>query len=419
MYRIDSLIYFTLIISTSAFNFNCELPIGCEANEIHYEINYYEKTSIPIQGILCKVQDENFHFQYSKPSPLIDKCRIHERPEKQTIEIRFHRDLILGKWFNITNMLNYGEFFHENINHNYVNLKGFELDIIDNKEQSLSYLTTSYFYYFSCLKCRIEFYSNNRPIKTCQDIIDFNPNNNLIRSLFQFSNYMYGPIMTLYDPQFKTTICPLIFKYSYFYIINMIGLIDTFYKRSFLTIENQIFDDLESTIWKLEMHAENINIDSSLLNPSVFQKTIEIKFNGKFNTIDGSSLGAIKSINRIIFSKEHFRDMVHKNGIKWMGYFNANLSVNLRSFRELQNYYDYRKKVLIYCTSYSPEIRLSKVFPDEDFCLYKDFPFNQLVILSEFVERNEVFKLLKTRDYTCTYLWLAQYFEKFLNLNVR
>jgi hypothetical protein len=64
------------------------------------------------------------------------------------------------------------------------------------------------------------------------------------------------------------------------------------------------------------------------------------------------------------------------------------------------------------------EIRLSKVFPDKDFCLYKDFPFSQLVILMENYENKKVLELLKsTSHYTCTYLWLVQYFHKFLKFN--
>ena len=58
--------------------------------------------------------------------------------------------------------------------------------------------------------------------------------------------------------------------------------------------------------------------------------------------IDGSSLNALQNIKGIIFGKENYKDMIHKNGIKWIGYINANLSVNLSSFRELQNYYDNR-----------------------------------------------------------------------------
>ena len=418
MHKIVALLYFTLVISTWALNFNCELPIGCEVNDIHYEINFYEKTAIQIQGILCNVRDENFQFNFSMPSPLIDRCQIYNELEKQTIEIRFHKDFIFGKWFNIKNMLNFGRLFKQNFNFNFVNLKGFELDIIDNNfNKSLRNLTADYFYYFKCIKCTIAFYSNDRLIKTCQDITDANR----IMSLFQFSCFLEHPeignlgiIMSLYDPQFKTAICPLFFNNSLFYNLNIIGFTDTFYKRNVLTFENRIFDDLNSTINVLQIYVENINIDSNLMNPSVFQRTEILKLFGKVKTIDGRSLNLLKSLYCIMLSKDHFRDMIHKNGIKWMRDLNSNLSVNLSNFKDLESNYKYIKEVNIYCNSYNPEIRLSKVFPDEDFCLYKDFPFKQLVILAEYAEREEVLNLLKTRDYTCTYLWLAQYLDKFL-----
>ena len=108
--------------------------------------------------------------------------------------------------------------------------------------------------------------------------------------------------------------------------------------------------------------------------------------------------------------------MIHKNGIGWMRYLNADLKVNLSNFEDLEINYDNAKVIYIDFGSFIPEIRLSKLFPDKDFCLYKDFPFNQLVILFEFVQHDKAFKLLNSRDYTCTYLWLVQYFEKFLKL---
>ena len=434
MNKIVALIFFTFIISASTFDFNCELPIGCEIKDIHYHVNYFskEKTAIEIQGIQCNVLDENFQFNYSmKYNSSLEPCQFYDDTVEQTIEIRFHRDFIFGKWFNISNFLNYGSLFRSNINFNFVNLKGFDLNVIDNNfNSSFRNLTADFFYYFNCINCKIEFYSNDRPIKTCQEITNsINQTSVSIMSLFQFSCFLehpeignLGPILTLYDPHFKSTICPLMFNNSLFYNLNFISLVDTFYKRNILTFENQTFDDLNSTIKYLNIHAENVNIDSSLLHPSVFERTEEIHLYGKFNKIDGSTIGALKSLNRIIFSKEYFRDIVHKNGIKWMSGFNANLSVNLSNFEDLEYNYVYRRKFFAECNSYTPEIRLSKLFPDKDFCLYKDFPFKQLVILSEFVEREQVYKLFNSstsRDYTCTYLWLAQYFEKFLNLNVR
>ena len=105
--------------------------------------------------------------------------------------------------------------------------------------------------------------------------------------------------MTLFDLQFKTSIFHLMFNNSLFYNLNIIGITDTFYKRNVPTSDNRMFNDLNSTIY--------INIDSNLLNPSVFQYTGEIKLFGKVKTIDGRSLNLLKCLNNMMFSKEHFR----------------------------------------------------------------------------------------------------------------
>ena len=415
MDKIVLIIYFALLKSTSTFDFNCELPIGCEINDINFHINFFsdEKTSIQIQGILCNVRDEKFHFNYSMTSPLIEPCLIYNETKKQTIEIRFHRDFIFGKWFNIKNMLNYGSLFKvsdTNFNFNFVNLKGFQLEIDEN-------VISDYYFDFNCIKCNIAFYSNDRLIKSCRDIT----NTTRIISLFQLSYPDNTPSLSLFDPQFKTTICPLMFKNSALDTLKIVGLTDTFYKRNVLSFEN-FRDYLNSEILYLKIHAENINIDSSFLNPSVFAATSEIHLYGKVNRIDAISLGELElgRLRTIIFTKEHFRDMIHKSGIDWIRKLNANVNVNLDDLYNIGNHYVYRMKIYVHCTSYNPEIRLSKVFPDEDFCLYKDFPFKQYVILSEYVENYAISQLLiYSREYTCTYLWLAQYFGRFLSLKYR
>ena len=220
--------------------------------------------------------------------------------------------------------------------------------------------------------------------------------------------------ITLIDIQLKTTICPIVFKNSSLSNLEIIGLSETFYKRNILTFENGTFNDLNSDINKILLKAENINIDSNLLNPWIFKKLQEISLIGQVNMIDGSSLSELKYLNTIIFVKDNYRDMIHKNGIKWIRELNRNLDVNLSDFRQLKSVYGNKIMIEINFYSYIPETRLSKLFPDKDLCLYKDFPFNQLVILMEIIFDNKVFDIVKSRDYTCTYLWSAQHFDKFL-----
>ena len=416
------LMHLSCAILTSVFN--CKLPYGCEINVVQFIVDYSgnEKTSMGSPGILCNIRDETFRFDYPMPEPLFipgskDWCYISTNElDYDTIEFRFPSNFILDKQFNLKKMLNYTWYLKYGFGSNFVNLKGFELDITNDKKIHIENSTNDF--KIQCIRSKIEFYSNGRHIKTCQDIIDEYPSGN-ISSLFQIQRLDAKTWITMFHSEFKTTLCPLLFKNSDIKNVYFIGLVDSYYKRNILTIENRTFDDLNSTILNLcIMKAEKINIDSNLLNPSVFQHLIYIYLSGSFNNIDGNSLNLLKELNEICIAKKNFRDIIHKNGIKWIRDLNAHLDVNLSNFEELKKDYHQRREIQIGVFNSKTEIRSSKLFPDEDFCLYKEFPFNQLVILMEYAYDHKIFALLDSnRHYTCSYLWLTQYFDRFLKLD--
>ena len=178
------------------------------------------------------------------PSPLLKpdrRCRI-SFIHAEIVLFRFHGNFILGKQFNFTNMLNYMWWFENYLSVSFVNVKGFELDLgfKYGLEQNLSMNA------FHCIKCSIEFYSNDRPVKSCQEILDSNSSDVSIRSLFQIQTGLRKT--SLIDLQLKTAICPLVFKNSYLSNLEIIGLSDTFYKRNILNFENRILDDLNSNV---------------------------------------------------------------------------------------------------------------------------------------------------------------------------
>ena len=414
MYGILIFIHFNLLILTSAFN--CKLPNGCEINNVHLQMNYFahEKTSIEVPGILCDIRDEKYKFIFEYPPLLETKVCVNGEYYQHFIEFRFHSNFILSKKFNITNIFSYSSYFKYYFIANFVNLNGFELDMMNDLDKHKVFIAQSDFDAFYCVKCKMEFYSNGRLVKTCQDIID--SNNGFVRSFFQIQRHNLKGLeqyLILFDPQFKTTLCPLVFMYSNMPYVYLTGLADTFYKRNILTFEDRIFENLNSTIKELYLiKIENINIDAKLLNPSVFQNTEYIMFNGPVNMIDENSFNRLLSLYEIAFEKEYYRDMIHKNGIKWIRDLNPDLDVNLSNFNETMSKLYRTILIQIESNGFTTEIRLSKLFPDEDFCLYKDFPFNQLVILLESTAKQNVLALLNsTRYYTCTYLWLVQYFE--------
>ena len=408
MYEIIIFFHFYFIILSSAFN--CTLPNGCEINDVNLmnSVLGNEKLSTIISGILCDVRDEKFQFTFPNSSLLKPKSCVINDLFNDVIEFRFHSNFILSEHLNFTNILRYSLYLNKQLTVNIIKLKGFELD---TKYHLVQGVRISSIVSFNFIKCNMEFYSNGRLVKTCQEIIDSYQNIDSIWSVFQFK-FLTG---SLIDPLFRTPLCPLLFKNLKAQQLAITGLSYTFYKRNILTFENRTFDNLNSSILVLTLNKiQNINIDGSLLNPSIFQKLAVISLSGSVNMIDGRSLNALKNIGNIIIAKYNYRDMIHKNGIKWIRDLNPDLDVNFNNFEKLVLTFFVKLKIItIQNVGGQAEIRLSKLFPEKDFCLYKDFPFKQLVILTE-VLRYRIVNESLTNRYTCTYLWLAKYFPKYI-----
>lgn len=120
--------------------FNCKLPFGCEINFVQFVINYSgnEKTTIEYPGILCEIRNETFQFDYPKPSPLLKPkkwCHISSnfKTAYDLMEIRFPSNYILSKQFNIQKISDYTSYFKNDLDVNFMNLIGFELDITNEQ----------------------------------------------------------------------------------------------------------------------------------------------------------------------------------------------------------------------------------------------------------------------------------------------
>jgi hypothetical protein len=144
--------------------FNCKLPFGCEINDVQFVINQSgkEKTSMEYPGILCDIRNETFQFDYKISSSLIlsynESCHISTKLSFDLMEFRFPSNFILGKQFNFQKVLNYMSYFVFNVNSNFVNLKGFELDFIIDQNISTN---ITYYYYFQFQCIIVEFKSSN------------------------------------------------------------------------------------------------------------------------------------------------------------------------------------------------------------------------------------------------------------------
>ena len=398
--------------------FDCNLPNDCLIETKKYEFNQfgYEKFECTsnCEVIKCKplkdyeLRFSENEFMYNKSS----KCfinREHYKDDEYTDEILFEWPkkelIILEKSFEYSNLIDYSTYF-SSVSITFLNLKGFDLILTDRNNSIVE--ANPNLIQISCVSCKIDFYTNRNLIKSCEDI------NSNIMSIFQIEIKQ----IAIDSSEFPNSLCPLVFKNSNIFALFLIGLVDTFYKRNVLSFTDDVFQDLDSSIQYLFLEkVENINLDLKLLNPYVFKDVYNIQIRGSVKTIDKNIFKELNRLQSIDFEPAYFRKMIHQNGIDWIKEINRNLTFNFSSKDTINEIIElinsgYGIKCLdIRYDRLKQNAPFYKVFPDEDFCVYKDFTFEQLVILMQYCEDPIVCRKENKEEFTCTYLWITQYFQ--------
>ena len=380
-------------------------------------------------GLQCDIHEGfSFTFNYSE---IINKpdCIFHT-PFKIMVELRWPKGeekSILEDGLNITNLIRMISHFAE-ISINLVNVKRFGCNIANfNKIAAWKYKIRNVF----CYNCKLEFYTNGKTLRTCEDFIEANVTN--IQSIFQIRGYniistiLYGDIKEYYtnftfiNADFKHSICPLVFNNSHIDTLQLIGLVNSFYKKYLLSFSNHTFQNFTSnSMKKLQLDkVENIDLNNDLLNPTVFKNLESIFIFGMINIIDEGIFNNLKQLKLISFTTNYFRNIMHKNGINWIRAMNANISVDVSDFGEIYSYKPLIKTIRLECYFYSQELNMPAVFPDEDFCLYVDYPFKKLVLLLQIcggfgADGFILFDI--NHELSCTFVFLTQYYQAYFDM---
>ncbi|CAF0938382.1 unnamed protein product [Brachionus calyciflorus] len=164
----------------------------------------------------------------------------------------------------------------------------------------------------------------------------------------------------------------------------------------------------------------NLKIDDNFLNYHVFKYLKDFRVTGKINFIQKE---IFTNIRKMIFDAQNFRQLIHKIGIDWIQSINSNINLNFSSLNDIENYKDlivrlnisFNYKDYIDYLSYDPILNPYNTFPDEDICLYKNFPFNQFIT---FVFNSYSYDRVDMLSLSCTTFWLLHKiynYEIFLN----
>lgn len=419
---------FTLSLSFigNCNGFNCHLPNECRLEKVYRRkaIDFNERGALKYSTILCDVKNEMFEFKLNHANPLktnhlcdLNAENVTLHPQTTILRWLFKDEsAILNERFNFTNVIKYFSKFKYfmNLNIHSVNGFGFNLFHDDFKRTRISYI--------ELIDIRLEFYHNKKKINSCQEIFDLNLT--AVKSIFQipFDKKAHGQLFILRDVEYKTEICPLVFENVDIENFMFSGLVNTFYKKNVLKFEDLNYTaSLNSRIKKLQFNnVHDIVLDLDLLNPLVFSETISIIIQSRsLNSINEETFRYFKKLLIFELNPTIFRKINHRQGINWIRNINYDVRVDLNKFIFKSKRGTHAKYILI--SDYIPNRkRISKILADEDFCIYVDFPFSQLVIFMDGIEFhywNDSGMLYNDYNkHTCTYLWLIQYSEFYYKL---
>lgn len=276
-------------------------------------------------------------------------------------------------------------------------IKGFDINSY-NKSFTLKTVTRVFFY-----DSILAFYSNGRQLKSCDDF----PSQP--RSFLNMFNVASSATLAFifYNVKYQS-ICPLAFANNEIEVLTMDHLCETFYRKNlpYFTHLPKNITNIDSKVYRLTLNGYGeIQMNFRIINPHVFNLTTEFNFYLKLSKIERGFFKSFKNTQEIFFSV-HYWQKLAQNGIEWINDLNSHIRVDLNDTGMILNHFKNGIFVKIFCIrrehEYAVRLKPINAFPNKDFCIYANFPFNQMVVWYS----AEVSKRIP--HISCTLVWLLQ-----------
>lgn len=413
-------IFLTIFLALVNFHHDCDanssntynskpckvLPNGCNLklvykNRVHsYNVERF---------IYCQRLDERFDFDYEK---FIKKENCSRAKGTNKIYFRLSKPRVLDDSLDFVNLRRFLDQLVEFYSYEFTfkNLLGFDAQYFNNP------IDDKYAFTLKIYSSPLNFYLNRTLINSC--LTNNYSSGSIFHALPLRATVMFFQIKS------SVPICPLLFRNMRFSTLELRGLVETFYKTNVprfinmsINSSNSFRIDAGSKIRWLSLNDFTlVRLDNSVLNNIVFGQIADLSLLGEFESIEP---GLLRSFNRLIsvnFIASLFSKHCRHRGVDWLTDLNYETRYNLSDsdFWQNQDAINNLKSVTINLDFMDAKkdkhislgIMLSPwyFFPDEDFCVYQRFPFDQLLVLDfNFV--------IPIANISCTYAWLIQYYQ--------
>ncbi|CAF1056844.1 unnamed protein product [Brachionus calyciflorus] len=171
-----------------------------------------------------------------------------------------------------------------------------------------------------------------------------------------------------------TKISPTLFENIELNTLKFNQFVNTFYLKNFINFFNEKVNSKIKNL--ILMENENLALDSNIFHRDLFYFTEAIELNGNIKSIQRNLFENMTNLKSITLTY-YYKFNLFYHGIEWIKSINKDLDIEQNRINQSR-----LVKIQIFTFSDSRNDPKLKLFPDEDFCLYSDFPFNQMTMLN-------------------------------------
>ena len=387
-------IYLLFFIFTKLSRFDC----------LSYNPNNYFSNIIRSVSTLDTIENYNISLFYGFGTftDLVTNF-THTYETGGIVEFLPTRSLVIDRLFNIDQLLSLTQIQKIELL-TLVNIKGIDID------------QTAFFHQsqIAKLKCpmtlnvhfsKLDIYQNDRIVNEC-NLNVYKNSQSFLKPFF----YIYFIKVTYPD-----RLCPLIFRNSFLTEIYFGDISNSFLISNRLIFSDLNFDSTETFemylnyFYSASFDFYKENLTHSILNKNLFKNIYQLNIFGILTDIEVDLFKSFDKLKYLDISISNFKDFFNR-GNEWMKFLNKKVNVDLTDASSVLSNKDnvfmlkfrYERAFVSFDSIYD--------YPDEDLCLFKDFPHQNLVYPILLPG-----KLIKC---TCTLIWLkffSHLYEPLLN----
>jgi hypothetical protein len=168
-------------------------------------------------------------------------------------------------------------------------------------------------------------------------------------------------------------------------------LADTYFKTNLIRFQQSKYESINSSVTYFVLDEfYDIDLDSNIMNKNVFEKVNNVWIFGELRSIENDLFKSFRNIRYIFLYR-----ILHAQGNGWIRYINSDLNVNLSNCTQIDENRDLMATILNLKFDIEDPIYNDE---KEDFCLFSNFPFNQMVVLEGFFIQK-----------SCVYVWIIHH----------